>query len=137
MSINMTLTKGNISKLGEFFELCRLLDISNVNLQYVTPFVTAKMSVLPKKKELRKQLSGVINKFGKGMNIQVINLPFCQLPGYEEYLMPDVSKTGRIMVFIGKGEMNLSEFLSTKRKKDAQCASCLYSIICGGRWDFG
>jgi len=47
-----------------------------------------------------------------------------------------VLKKERNMVFIGQEERNLADFLSSKRYKDTECDSCVYNIICGGKWKF-
>jgi hypothetical protein len=42
------------------------------------------------------------------MKFQVINLPFCFMPGYERFLAGDLGKRSRHMVFVNNETVNLA-----------------------------
>jgi len=133
---NITLTNRNILYLNDFFRMIEKMKIKKVNMQFITPFGLAKKKDLPKKEDVSRILPKVIKKYSDKIKIQIINLPFCYLKGYEDYLFADVSKIKRNMMFIGSNEQNLAGFLASKRYKDEKCNCCEYSIICGGEWNF-
>ena len=135
IGVNITLTKKNINCLDEFFMIVHDLGVRKVNIQFLTPFGLAKKEQLPNKRDIQSIIPRIIKKYSD-IAIQLVNLPYCILPGYEDYLIDDAMKQKRRMAFIAKDEQNLSEFLSSKRYKDKECDSCLHSIICGGKWDF-
>ena len=136
VEINITLTNKNILYLNNFFEMVEKMKIKKVNIQFITPFGFAQKKDLPKKEDVLKILPEILDKYSEKINIKIINLPYCYLKGYEKYLIQDVLKKERNMVFIGQEERNLADFLSSKRYKDTECDSCVYNIICGGKWKF-
>ncbi len=69
------------------------------------------------------------------MKIQVINLPFCFMPGYEQHLNGDLGKLARHMVFVNNETVNLSEYLAERRTKREVCEGCPHSCFCGGFYE--
>ncbi len=136
VQVNITLTNKNIFYLDDFFKVMKDMGIKKVNIQFITPFGFAKKKDLPEKKDILKILPKVLDRYSKKINIKIVNLPFCYLRRYEKYLLNDVLKLKRNMIFIGKDEQNLAEFLASKRYKDKECSSCTCNIICGGKWNF-
>ena len=69
------------------------------------------------------------------MKIQIINLPFCFMPGYEDFLLGDLLKLERHMIFVNNDEVNLSDYLRERRTKKNVCEGCSHSIFCGGFYE--
>jgi hypothetical protein len=69
------------------------------------------------------------------MKFQVINLPFCFMPGYEEFLTGDLQKLGRHMVFVNNETVNLAAYLAERRTRKPVCESCPRAVFCGGFYE--
>jgi hypothetical protein len=77
----------------------------------------------------------VIDKWKDRIKFQVINLPFCFMPGYEDFLMGDMLKLERHMLFVNNEEVNLFQYLRERRVKKPVCESCPHEIFCGGFYE--
>jgi hypothetical protein len=69
------------------------------------------------------------------MKIQVINLPYCFMPGYEAHLEGDRAKLSRHMVFVNNETVNLAHYLAERRTKKPVCRSCPHASFCGGFYE--
>jgi hypothetical protein len=69
------------------------------------------------------------------MKIQIINLPFCFLPGHEQLMMGDLGKLERHMVFVNNEDVNLAQYLAERRTRKPVCASCPHAVFCGGFYE--
>jgi hypothetical protein len=49
------------------------------------------------------------------MKFQVINLPFCFMPGYERFMLGDLLKLGGHMIFVNNEDVNLGDYLAARR----------------------
>lgn len=135
LGANITITKSNTKKLLETAELIESLGLRWFNLQFLTPFGRATSSIAPDTQMAAQEAMRLIDTFGKRLNIQVINLPFCFMPGYERYLMGDMLKLERHMLFVNNEEVNLFEYLRERRTKKDVCESCPHAIFCGGFYE--
>jgi hypothetical protein len=77
----------------------------------------------------------VIEAWKDKMKFQVINLPFCFMPGYEDYILGDLMKIQRHMVFVNNADVNLYEYLKERRSYAPECMSCPHKVFCGGFYD--
>ncbi len=134
--INTTITKFNYLYLKNFVEFLLNFNINKLNIQFLTPFGRANSGILPDMDKAIPLLKEVIDEYKNKLNINVINLPFCLMRGYEKYLMGDAQKYGRKMVFVGNEIVNLANYLATKREKIDKCKGCSYAILCGGFYKF-
>jgi MoaA/NifB/PqqE/SkfB family radical SAM enzyme len=135
LGANITLTKSNHKKLMQTTELVWDLGLRWFNIQFLTPFGRATSAVCPDPAEAARETMRVIDTYGDRMKLQVINLPFCFMPGYESYLMGDMLKLERHMLFINNEEVNLFEYLRERRVKKPVCAECPHAIFCGGFYE--
>lgn len=135
LGANITLTKSNHKKLMEVADLVYELGLRWFNIQFLTPFGRATSSVCPDTDEAAKVAMRVIDAYADRMKIQVINLPFCFMPGYERYLMGDMLKMERHMLFVNSEEVNLFEYLRERRVKKEVCEGCPHAIFCGGFYE--
>jgi MoaA/NifB/PqqE/SkfB family radical SAM enzyme len=135
LGANITLTKSNHKKLYGVAELVFDLGLRWFNIQFLTPFGRATSSVCPDTAEAAAETMRVIDAFRDRMKFQVINLPFCFMPGYEEFLMGDMLKLERHMLFVNNEEVNLFEYLRERRAKKPVCDGCPHGIFCGGFYE--
>jgi len=135
LGANITLTKSNYKKLGDVTALVYDLGLRWFNIQFLTPFGRATRSVCPDTTEAANIAMRVIDQWRDKIKFQVINLPFCFMPGYEDMLMGDLLKLERNMLFVNNEEVNLFEYLRERRVKKAVCHGCPHSIFCGGFYE--
>ncbi|MEZ4300720.1 MAG: radical SAM protein [Polyangiaceae bacterium] len=135
LGANITITKSNHKKLYEVAELVLSLGLKWLNIQFLTPFGRATSSVTPDTEVAAREAMRVIDAFEDRMKFQVINLPFCFMPGYERYLMGDLLKLERHMLFVNNEEVNLFEYLRERRSKKPVCETCPHTVFCGGFYE--
>ncbi len=135
LGMNVTITKGNHDKQHELTQLAWSLGLKWLNIQFLTPFGRATHHVAPDTQAAADQTRSVIDAFGDRMKIQVINLPYCFMPGYEQYLQGDLLKLQRHMVFVNNETVNLAGYLAERRTRKPQCATCPHACFCGGFYE--
>jgi MoaA/NifB/PqqE/SkfB family radical SAM enzyme len=135
LGANITLTKSNHKKVGEVAELVHALGLRWFNIQFLTPFGRATSSVCPDTGEAAREVMRLVDAWRDRMKIQIINLPFCFMPGYEEFMMGDLLKLERHMLFVNNDEVNLFEYLRERRVKKDVCEGCPHAIFCGGFYE--
>ena len=77
----------------------------------------------------------VIDAYRDRMKLQVINLPFCFMPGYEEFLVGDLVKVERHMIFVNNETVNLAGYLAERRVHKEACGPCPHRVFCGGFYE--
>ncbi len=135
LGANITITKSNHLKVYQVAELALSLGLKWLNIQFLTPFGRATSSVTPNTEVAAMEAMRTIDAFKDRMKFQVINLPFCFMPGYEKYLMGDLLKLERHMLFVNNEEVNLFEYLRERRAKKPVCLECPHSVFCGGFYE--
>lgn len=134
--INITLCKINEDDLKKYLDFIKKWNPDVVNIQFMTPFGNADWSdkLEQDTEKCCKVLKTYINDYW--YNIQLINLPFCYMEGFEKHVMWDVNKMERDMLFVGERPSNLYDYLSLERQKNKKCDNCIYSIICDWFYKF-
>jgi MoaA/NifB/PqqE/SkfB family radical SAM enzyme len=135
LGMNVTITKGNFDKQMELAALAWSLGLRWLNVQFLTPFGRATRWIAPDTQAAADQTKAVIDAFGDRMKIQVINLPFCFMRGYERYLQGDLAKLSRHMAFVNNEVVNLAGYLAERRTKRAVCEGCAHACFCGGFYE--
>jgi MoaA/NifB/PqqE/SkfB family radical SAM enzyme len=135
LGMNITLTKGNYQKLPAVADLALDLGLRWLNIQFLTPFGRATSAVAPDTADAARVTERVLADYRARMKLQVINLPFCFLPGYEEFMMGDLLKLERHMVFVNNETVNLARYLAERRTKKAVCEGCPHAVFCGGFYE--
>ena len=135
LGANITLTKSNYRRLRDVAALVLDLGLAWFNIQFLTPFGRATSSVNPDTEDAARVTMRVIDEFQGRMKFQVINLPFCFMPGYERFLMGDMLKLERHMLFVNNEEVNLFEYLRERRVKKPVCHGCPHAVFCGGFYE--
>jgi len=135
LGMNITLTKGNTSTLDAMGELCWSLGLRWINVQFLTPFGRATRHVAPDTADAAARTMKLIDTWRDRMKIQVINLPYCFMPGYEANLEGDLGKLSRHMVFVNNETVNLAGYLAERRSPREICSSCPHACFCGGFYE--
>lgn len=135
LGANVTVTKSNHEKLPELAALVYELGFRWLNIQFLTPFGRATKWVAPDTAEAARIAMRTIDAFQGRMKFQVINLPACFMPGYEEHLVGDLMKLERHMIFVNNDEVNLYGYLRERRSKKPMCHACPHGVFCGGFFD--
>ncbi|HET6583310.1 MAG TPA: radical SAM protein, partial [Nannocystaceae bacterium] len=135
LGMNVTLTKGNHRQLPEIAALADALGLRWLNIQFLTPFGRATKMVAPDTAEAARITRNVIDAWRDRMKLQVVNLPWCFMPGYEEFLVGDLGKRERDMVFVNNESVNLAEYLAARRVRKPVCAPCPHACFCGGFYE--
>ena len=108
-------------------------------LQYrvlvVEEYGRATKYVAPDTQAAADEARRVIDLYRDRMKFQLINLPFCFMPGYEEFLTGDLLKLSRHMIFVNNEEVNLGEYLAERRTKKPVCDTCAHASFCGGFYE--
>ena len=135
LGMNVTITKQNAPLLAELLDLAWSLALRWVNLQFLTPFGRATKWVAPDIDAVAKDVMRLIDERGDAMKIQVINLPYCYMPGYEAHLAGDLAKLSRHMVFVNNDTVNLADYLAERRVRRPVCGPCPHACFCGGFYE--
>lgn len=135
LGMNITVTKGNWNKQEALAELAWSLDLKWMNIQFLTPFGRATSWVAPDTQKAADETMRLIDRWKDRMKLQVINLPFCFMPGYEQYMQGDLGKLARHMIFVNNEEVNLAGYLAERRVKKPECAPCPHAVFCGGFYE--
>lgn len=137
LGMNVTLTKGNHRQLPQIAELALALGLPWLNIQFLTPFGRATAMVAPDTDEAAAIAMSVIDGFADRMKLQIINLPYCFMPGYEAYMVGDRGKRERDMVFVNNERVNLAEYLAARRVRKPVCEGCVHGCACDGFYELG
>ena len=132
LGVNTTIARGNADRLERLAALAYGLGVRWMNFQFLTPFGRATRAHAPDLAAAAAAVGRVIDAWHPRLRIQVVNLPFCMLPGRERLLSPDLGKMRRRMSFVNDEEVNLAEYLAARRVRRPECAPCPYAICCGG-----
>ncbi len=135
LGMNITVTKGNVEHIDAMGELCWSLGLRWMNVQFLTPFGRATHYVAPDTADAAARTQRLIDTWKGRMKIQVINLPYCFMPGYEDHLEGDRAKLSRHMVFVNNETVNLAEYLAERRTPKPVCRSCPHACFCGGFYE--
>jgi MoaA/NifB/PqqE/SkfB family radical SAM enzyme len=135
LGMNVTLTKGNHRQLGDIAQLALDEGLPWLNIQFLTPFGRATRMVAPDTEVAAEIAMRVIDRFADRMKLQVINLPYCFMPGYEAYMAGDLGKRARDMVFVNNDSVNLAEYLAERRVRKPVCTTCPHACFCGGFYE--
>jgi MoaA/NifB/PqqE/SkfB family radical SAM enzyme len=135
LGMNVTITKSNHDQLEGIADLAWELGLRWLNVQFLTPFGRATKWVAPDTAAAARIAMRVIDQYRDRMKIQIINLPFCFMPGYEEHLTGDLAKLARHMVFVNNETVNLAAYLAERRVRKPVCESCPHACFCGGFYE--
>jgi MoaA/NifB/PqqE/SkfB family radical SAM enzyme len=134
--MNVTIVRSNVDHLMPLTALAIAKGFSKVNFQFTTPFGRAYEDVVPPLEEAAARVMEVIDRYAGQIKIYVINAQLCVFPGYEQYVVGDLQKLGRTMVFAADPrfpeQVNLYEWLGARREKREVCETCPWTTVCEG-----
>lgn len=137
LGVNTTVSRENVDRLEEIAELVHRLGVGALNLQLLTPFGRATRAQAPDPDSAAGRIAGVLDRWRDRLRLSVVNVPFCFLPGHEEFVAPDAGKLARQMVFVNEQEVNLAAYLGERRVRRPSCAPCPYAACCAGFYELG
>lgn len=132
LGANITVTLSNHKHLMDIAELAHSLGLRWLNIQFLTPFGRATNTVAPDERAAAAETMRVLDAFEGRMKLAVINAPWCYFPGYERFVVGDMLKLERHMIFVDNEEVNLFEYLKSEREFRQECTPCPRRIFCGG-----
>lgn len=132
LGMNTTVTRSNVGALNDVAQLAWELGLRWMNIQLLTPFGRATEQADPGREAAGAATMAVIDRWRDRMQLQVVNAPFCLLPGYEDFVVGDLLKIQRHMVFVDNTDVNLAEYLRERRHYEPRCEECPYKVFCGG-----
>ena len=135
LGMNVTVTKGNHERLEDLARLAWELGLRWMNVQFLTPFGRATKWIAPDTQRAADLAREVITRWEDRMKFQVINLPFCFMPGMERVMTGDLGKLQRHMIFVNNDDVNLAEYLAERRVRKPVCESCPHAVFCGGFYE--
>lgn len=135
LGMNVTITKSNVDELPQLAQLAWDLGLRWINLQFLTPFGRATRSIAPDIDHAVAITRALIESWRDRMKVQIINLPFCFLPGLHEHLEGDLLKLARHMIFVNNEDVNLAEYLAERRVRKPVCETCAHAVFCGGFYE--
>lgn len=135
LGMNITVTKGNHDKVDKLAQLCWDLGLRWMNIQFLTPFGKATSWVAPDTQKAAEHAMAVMQAWAGKIKFQVINLPFCFMPGHEHVMQGDLAKLERHMVFVNNETVNLAEYLAERRVRKPVCKTCPHACFCGGFYE--
>ena len=136
LGVNVTVSRKNVEHLTELAALVFAEGVYKLNLQLVTPFGNASAGVVPPLEQAARACCDVIHRFADRMTIYVVNGQPCFFAGYEAYLLADMQKLGRTMVFVSEEGVNLFDYLAARRVRREQCGECVHALVCEGFYEF-
>ena len=136
IGVNTTLSVHNFDSLDDLVSLLVGRGVVKINIQFLTPFGRAASELVPDPQEAADVVRKVVERWQDKAKLQVVNLPFCYLPGLEDHVGQDLGKLSRSMVFVTREEVNLYKYLAQTRAYDEGCTTCAYRVACDGRYDF-
>ncbi len=135
LGMNITVTKGNHTLIEEMTQLAWDLGLRWINVQFLTPFGRATSWVAPDTQAAADRTMAVMDRWSDRIKFQIINLPFCYMPGYERFMQGDLAKLERHMVFVNNETVNLAEYLAERRTRKPVCKTCPHACFCGGFYE--
>jgi MoaA/NifB/PqqE/SkfB family radical SAM enzyme len=136
IGVNVTIVRANVDHLMALTALAVAKGFTKINFQFTTPFGRAWEDVVPPLEEAANAVMRVIDRYASAIQIYVINAQFCVFPGYERWVVGDLQKMGRTMVFAADPrfpeQVNLYEWLGAKREKQEVCTACPWTTVCEG-----
>jgi MoaA/NifB/PqqE/SkfB family radical SAM enzyme len=134
--MNVTIVRANVDHLMALTAFAVEKRFSKINFQFTTPFGRAWEDVVPPLDEAANAVMRVIDRYAGEIQIHVINAQFCAFPGYERYVVGDLQKLGRTMIFAADPrfpeQVNLYEWLGARREKQPVCEQCPWTTVCEG-----
>jgi MoaA/NifB/PqqE/SkfB family radical SAM enzyme len=137
VGVNTTVVRGNAADLTTLGERLVRMGVRRWTLQTLTPFGNASGDQALSPDEASTALRTVLDRLGSRLDISIIGLPYCQLPGLEAFVLDDHFKMAREMLFADGRRVNLGRFLAERREHRPQaCDPCPWRVICNGFWRF-
>jgi MoaA/NifB/PqqE/SkfB family radical SAM enzyme len=135
LGMSTTVTRHNAGRLEELGELACRLGLHALVLRAVAPFGAASASVAAAPETTAVAVQRVIDGYGDRLAIEVRDLPYCQLPGYERFVEGDPGMLSHRRFTTNTDRVHLAQYVADQRVREPVCLSCPHAVFCGGFYD--
>lgn len=135
LGAKITLTRSNHDKLLDVARLVLDLGLRRLDIQFLTPFGPGTSAVSPDTEAAAREVARTIDALSGRLAIRVHNLPFCLLPGYEQYIAGDVLQIPGHVLLADTGGVDHLAYLRRRRVRRPVCDGCPHKVFCGGFYE--
>jgi MoaA/NifB/PqqE/SkfB family radical SAM enzyme len=135
LAMSSTVTRHNAGRLEEMGELACTLGLQALVLRAVAPFGSATSSVAADAETTAAAMRRVIDAYRKRLSIEVRDLPYCHLPGYEQFVEGDPGMLAHHRFTTNADRIHLAQYVADQRVRKPVCLSCPHAVFCGGFYD--
>jgi MoaA/NifB/PqqE/SkfB family radical SAM enzyme len=135
LAMSTTVTRHNAERLGSIAELAASLGLTGLLLRMVTPFGRGTSAVALDLPAAAGAVRNVLDEHGDRLAIQVLDLPWCALPGYERFLASDPALQAHRTTHTNTGAVHLARYVADQRVRRPVCLSCPHAVSCSGFYD--
>ena len=135
LGMSTTVTRHNVARLAEMGELACGLGLSGLVLRAVAPFGRATASIAADPETTAGALRRVIDAYRDRIAIEVRDLPYCFLPGYERFVAGDPALLAHHGMATNVDRVNLAQYVADQRVRLPVCLACPHAVFCGGFYD--
>lgn len=134
IGLNVTVTRGNVERLGEIAGLAHEWGLRRLDLLAVAPFGPETRRVAPEPEAVARAAAAVIDAWHDRLTVRVHQLPFCYLPGREAHVEGDATRLRAHVVVVDGEGIDVGGWLAERRVRRPECAPCPHAAFCGGFW---
>lgn len=129
----IVINKYNYRYLPEIVEWLAKNKPSFITLSYPIPFEGGMdRKMFPNCAEIFPHVKKALDKCGKKTKICVDGVPYCQLPGYEKYILNEIFRKNSLIVDSAGNVSNRLETVNLLSAKTEKCSTCGYGSSCPG-----
>ncbi len=131
-AVRMTITAANAEQQLRLAELVAGEGVQRLELGYVVPSGPGSAMRAPDLDVATRATAEVLRTWSERLEVLVLDLPPCLLPGFEEHVAVDVGRMiGRAMD-APLDAIDWSAWRSGRRRRAPECTSCPRATSCGG-----
>jgi MoaA/NifB/PqqE/SkfB family radical SAM enzyme len=135
LAMSTTLTRHNVGRVREIAELALTLGLKRLLLRAMTPFGRGTSSLAADSNAVAAAARGVIDGFRNRLAIEIRDLPFCFLAGYESFVAGDRGLLPHGALRTNADVVHLAQYVADQRVRHPVCLSCPHAVFCGGFMD--
>jgi MoaA/NifB/PqqE/SkfB family radical SAM enzyme len=135
LAMSTTVTRHNVGRLADIADLAIGLGLKQLLLRAVTPFGRDTASVAVDPVAAATAVRAVIDRFRDRLGIEVRDIPYCFLPGYDSFVAGDAGPLAHRALRTNAEVVHLAQYVAEQRVRRPVCLSCPHAVICGGFLD--
>jgi organic radical activating enzyme len=131
LSVKTTMTRTNLDELSAIASLVHELGVPRLDLEMTLPCGARTGELAPDPSLAADAAGRVIAAWRDRLEVNVSNLPWCFLPGFEDHLLPDELMSPSPVTLLGN-DAPVLDYWRSHREHRAQCTTCVRRVCCGG-----